>query len=175
MVNPTASSETSVSIASVNGSVPLLSLCVVFPANSLLCCRAVTGTLALHAPDNYGGNFFVTSQSAGGPLTLNFTQQPAESTLFLNASVSKGPASVSLPIMFEGNFSIFSNKPHIILRRQMMCPIDRHSIRNITYNRDGSQTGLTTGMVRWMPIHHNRALWGEVLLKAANLPTTLML
>jgi hypothetical protein len=105
-------------------------------------------------------------------MSLNFTEQPLESNLMLDASVTRGSASVGLPNTFEGDVSIFSQGFQLIEHPDITYPGDESRRRRIRTNRDKL---AVSGSVRWFPTSPNRTTWGNLLLKASNGITTLLL
>jgi hypothetical protein len=121
-------------------------------ASSKLALTSLNGSiranLTLATSTSGGGRFNVTARTSNAPLVLDFTRAPPQSTLLLDAKTQAASARVALPPQYEGDYTLFSAEPELIIREGFDDPHGKGRTREVTQHRG---IGLRYGNVRWVP------------------------
>jgi hypothetical protein len=141
-------------------------------------CSPVLAQLALISTreDGTNGVFFVHTRTSGSPLALNFTEQPPNALLKLEAHTSESLARVHLHPSFEGTFNLRSPfyPPFVSENDDVEDPAgrDRKRVVDVKTVDHGSRVH---GDVEWVPKDGAVAPAGKVEISTTLSPLHLFL
>ncbi|TDL18015.1 hypothetical protein BD410DRAFT_729021 [Rickenella mellea] len=131
---------------------------------------ALQARIQLFSPKEEGA-FDVDATSSNAPLTLQFVEQPINSTLRVNARTSSGSANVNLHPAYEGNFTLqTSNSLPQVQRTVAKDPTGKGRERHVDYGRN--VRNILQGSVWWG--HPKKdGLKSDVRVRTSNSPVQL--
>ncbi|KAJ7072855.1 hypothetical protein C8F01DRAFT_262988 [Mycena amicta] len=126
-----------------------------------------------------GGSFTAKAHTSNGQLSATLNSLPLDATLSLDARTSNTRAEVSLPLTYEGKFSVStSNSAALVKRpssseRDPACPdTGKCDGRRRTVNTRTVRKTAADGVVHWDKANAER---GDVSVRTSNGPLTLVL
>jgi len=137
-------------------------------------------SLFTYSKENIGGSFQVLVMSQNAPLQITFPTAPIKSSLYFNAQTSNSPIQATLPLSYEGSFTLRSNelpeplKHNVEYQTEVEDPSGLGRVREVEVEEISK--GRIDGKVSWVGIvdasgPHD----GGVGLSTSNAPITVNL
>jgi len=127
--------------------------------------------------DETNGVFFVNARTSNSPLALNFTEQPPDALLKLEAHTSNSPARVQLHPSFEGTFKLRTSifPAFVSENDDVEDPAGRDRKRVVHVKTVGRGARIVHGDVEWVPEDEAVAPAGRVEVSTSHSPLRLLL
>jgi hypothetical protein len=127
--------------------------------------------------DETNGVFFVDARTSNSPLALNFTEQPPDALLKLEAHTSNSPARVQLHPSFEGTFKLRTSifPAFVSENDDVEDPAGRDRKRVVHVKTVGRGARIVHGDVEWVPEDEAVAPAGRVEVSTSHSPLRLLL
>jgi hypothetical protein len=142
-------------------------------------CSPVAAELALISThkNQTSGFFVVRTHTSNAPLAVNFTAQPPDAVLKLQAHTSNSPAQVHLDPSFEGDFKLRTSvSPAVVgVDDNVEDPAGRGRKRVVDVKTVGRFARVVHGDVAWVPQDKELAPAGKVEVSTSHSPLRLLL
>jgi len=123
------------------------------------------------------GFFVVRTHTSNAPLAVNFTEQPPDAVLKLEAHTSNSPTQVHLDPSFEGDFELRTSiLPAVVnVDDDVKDPAGRGRKRVVDFKKVGRFARVVHGDVAWVPQDKALAPAGKVEVSTSHSPLRLLL